>query len=126
MIVQLNKVSSSPSDLDLGIIQGSLLGPFSFVLFANDLSHNISNGKVVLFADDTCILLSAYDQLSLQNETKVILKEFEQWINKNRLLLNSDNTVFINYFNRKLISASLSFTIVQANITTSDDILVKN
>lgn len=46
-------VESSVYNLDIGVVQGLVLGPVLFVLFANDLPNNISVHKMVKFADDT-------------------------------------------------------------------------
>jgi hypothetical protein len=43
-----------------GVPQGSLLGPFFFILYINDISH-ITQGRPIMYADDTSILNMGQD-----------------------------------------------------------------
>jgi hypothetical protein len=58
-VVKLGDALSSPQTLTHGVPQGSVLGPLLFLVYVNDLvlSCNPDEGKLVLFADDTTLLL---------------------------------------------------------------------
>ena len=52
--VNLEGFSSSNKILDAGVPQGSILGPFLFLLYINDVTNGISN-NIRLFADGTSL-----------------------------------------------------------------------
>jgi retron-type reverse transcriptase len=49
---------STTREIEHGVPQRSILGPILFSLYINDLPLNIMGSKIVLFADDTNILVS--------------------------------------------------------------------
>ena len=49
-------VQSSPVDVISSVLQGTVIGPLSFLVFINDLPNYISEGtKTRLFADDAFV-----------------------------------------------------------------------
>ena len=67
--VVLNGNSSDELPIILGVPQGSLLGPFLFLLYINDLPDSLQS-QVRLIADDTALYLtvkSQADSKKLQN-----------------------------------------------------------
>jgi len=74
-------------DIQYGIPQGSVLSPFLFILYINDLSNCRSN-QPILFADDTCLTLQdiSFENLKIKIESEI--RMFTQWVNGNKLTLN--------------------------------------
>ena len=64
-LTKLNGVESCLKLLDIGVPQGSVLGPLLFLFFINDLPR-ITNFNVKLFADDTFLSLVGNDFKLLQ------------------------------------------------------------
>ena len=56
--VCINKLCSTLTDVNIGVPQGSTLGPLLFLLYINDLP-NSANSVPRLFADDTCLLVNS-------------------------------------------------------------------
>ena len=58
--VVLEGESSEEVPVNSGMPQGSVLGPFLFLLYINDLPHDIQS-RVRLFADDTAVYLTVWN-----------------------------------------------------------------
>jgi hypothetical protein len=71
----LKTFTSSLKVIKHGIPQGSILGPLLFLLFINDLAQSLQEAKVVLFADDTNILLTNNKLISLNEEIQKVRKQ---------------------------------------------------
>ena len=52
-LVNFRKEISDPCLITLGVPQGSILGPFLFVLFVNDLPIDLEQCQILMYADDT-------------------------------------------------------------------------
>ena len=79
---------SSKSNIDLGVPQGSSLGPLLFLLYINDLPNCISSTPR-LFADDTCILVKENTSNELKYSLSYELAKINDWIVANKLALNA-------------------------------------
>ena len=87
-----NKLSSFV-DITSGVPQGSLLGPFLFLLFINDISNVTTDGCVTnIFADDAIIYASRDSVSEVQLKLQSCLINISKWYRENRLKINSDNS----------------------------------
>ncbi|CAL4115926.1 unnamed protein product [Meganyctiphanes norvegica] len=90
--VSVNGYLSDEKLSNIGVPQGSTLGPLLFLLYVNDITNCSQMLKFILFADDTTVLYENSNIIKL-NDTLVneINKVFE-WFSANKLLLNLSKT----------------------------------
>ena len=81
---------SDPLPVNIGVPQGSILGPLLFLLFLNDLPTITESCDINMFADDTDIDSAAKPECSVELESNVNsdLCKVIQYLNINRLSLN--------------------------------------
>jgi hypothetical protein len=78
--------------------QGSILGPLLFLFYINDLDKVLNNdSKLVLFADDTSIIVSNSNLANFKNYLTFSFKQLKAWFNINLLSLNYNKTQYIQF-----------------------------
>ena len=120
----INGKFSNQLKIQIGVPQGSCLGPLLFLMYINDLPLT-SNFDTILYADDTALVLSDDNLHSLEIRANSELTKVEQWLNSNKLSLNVSKTNFIviNKHPHKVCSTSLTLTL--SNISLKRVKLVK-
>ena len=78
-----------------GVNPGSVLGPFLFLIYINDLPNVSKLLTFYLFADDTNIYFKSNDTTHLQKIMNRELKKVKKWLDENCLSLNIDKTNFV-------------------------------
>ena len=90
---------SGLTNIEVGVPQGSILGPLLFLIYINDMP-TATEMKPILFADDTTLILSGKDADNLIDNTNRELKKVGQWFEDNCLTLHPQKTNYM-IFNYK-------------------------
>jgi hypothetical protein len=81
-----------------GVPQGSIIGPLLFLIYINNLPHSINkNNKIVLFADDTSLIVSNLYPIKFRDDANKILQYIQIWFNANLISLNLEKTHFMHF-----------------------------
>ena len=89
---RVNGVDSNMENIEVGVPQGSCLGPLLFLVYINDLPCIIKNSKVSMYADDTSLYNFSKDISQLNGAINEDLGKLDRWLKGNRLSLNVTKT----------------------------------
>ena len=85
--------------VDLGVPQGSVLGPLLYILFTADIPSVLykHQARGHLYADDVQALVHGlpYEQISLVERMSSLLQDLHFWMSSNKLSLNPSKTQLI-------------------------------
>ena len=111
--VVIRGFSSSIKKLLAGVPQGSILGPWLFLIFINDIEDNIES-DINLFADDTALVEKYSDGIIVESLLNKDLERIACWSKQWLVDFNPNKTVFVNFSLKKVKSSiKLSFNGVQ-------------
>ena len=73
---------------------------WNLLLYINDLLLDISEDEIVSYADDTAVVTSAKTWKEVEIKMNEILHKISTWRALNKLSLNTDKTVYIEFGNQ--------------------------
>ena len=103
--------------ISTGVPQGPVLGLLLFLLYINDIQYCSELISVILFADDTNVLYSHTCLKTLNEILQIERKKITNWLNVNKLSLNTTKTKFILFRSgNKKSKHDLNISINEENI----------
>ena len=90
----------------VGVPQGSILGPVLFCIFINDLPSACKNSTPYLFADDGALYFKNITRGDYENMKEELIYVY-QWLQANGLALNNSKTKFIVFDSHPHLDALL-------------------
>lgn len=90
--VRLEGKDSKFNNINMGVPQGSILGPLLFILYINDFYKTARLLKFVLFADDTTVYCHNSDVTQALQVASMGLNNIADWLAANKLSLNINKT----------------------------------
>ena len=85
-------MDSKIEDIEVGVPQGSCLGPLLFLIYINDLPQAVQDSTVSMYADDTSLCYQSHDLTRLNEAVNGDLKKLDTWLQGNKLSLNVAKT----------------------------------
>ena len=93
----MNSDKTKYYNLTYGVPQGSILGPLLFIMYTHDMSKIAPENKVIVYADDTTVLISGRNLTEAKQYCNDILTRFEQYFTLNKLSINASKTKYMIY-----------------------------
>ena len=120
--VNFNEINSEIRNVNIGVPQGSTLGPLLFLLYVNDMINCSSLLHFTQFADDTTLGYSCKNFINLQNILEQEVHKVTKWLAANKLLLNVAKThTMLFTFKQKVpnLKININNTEIEEKCTTS-------
>ena len=103
---QVGNFKSIMLSISKGVPQGSILGPFLFCLYINDI-FDMVQVDVVMFADDAAFFVSADKLQLLYDGIKKLFEDLSIYLNNNKLIPNLQKSKLMYFLSRPYPSAGL-------------------
>ena len=83
--------------LEYGVPQGSILGPLLFIMYTSDMTSITEHNKLIVYADDTTVLISGRTLTETIQHCNDILNRFYNYFTLNKLSINPSKTKYMLY-----------------------------
>jgi len=109
-LVSINNNLSSELTIKCGVPQGSILGPWCYLLYSNDISSCVSC-NLIMYADDTILLFSDPDIEKVASELSKEIGNCLHWLTNNRLSMHMGKTETLVFSSKRKKNRTKNFVI---------------
>ena len=121
--VNVLDTKSNELPVEFGVPQGSVLGPLLFILYINDICNISSDGKFVLFADDTNIFVAAESIRKVYEIANRVLKAVCNYMEVNLLHINVKKCCYMYFSPNKRSKNDSDPELNNQNLTINSKII---
>jgi hypothetical protein len=125
---KFNNKLSTWKKIKKGVPHGSILGPLLFLIYINDLPSFLqyfgpTNTSIVLFADDTSVIINELNFKNLEEKLSLLLKLKNELFHLNILLaLNYDKTCCMKFSAKQDYAYTLKIQYNNKNIHEANNV----
>jgi hypothetical protein len=105
--VTVNGIEGGSFAINLGVGQGTILGPTFFKIYIMDL-HLHTNLFTIKFADDSTFIGSANSREAVEQLVNEELNKISEWFSSNRLTLHPNKSKYLVHSRDKLINIRIN------------------
>ena len=114
--VEIGSYKSGLNTFNIGVPQGSILGPLLFLIYVNNLPKFSNTMRTQLFADDTIVFNTGHDIDELTTSTNTELSKLNDWTLANKLTIHAGKTKLLIVSNRFSTNNAISIRIINNEI----------
>lgn len=113
-MVKIRNDLSEPTQIKMGVPQGTVLGPILFCIYINSLAELDINASIISYADDTVVLFKGKTWAETKYKVICGINRVKDWLDTYKLSLNIKKTNYI------------AFSLTNANRPDFENIMIDN
>ena len=116
--VKFHDTKSPVEQINIGVPQGSILGPLLFLIYVNYINNASSMFRYILYADDTTLIstfCSFCDSVSSEHYLNSELDKIFRWLCANKLSLNICKTKYMVFHSPHKNDTNINFPALSIN-----------
>ena len=117
LCIGIGSHKSRINTFNIGVPQGSILGPILFLIYVNNLPKISDTLKSQLFADDTIVSNSGANIDSLITSTNTELEKLKDWTQANKITIHPGKTKILVVSKKRLQRRNLGLKLMDCNIS---------
>ena len=120
----INGIVSDANEITCGVPQGGLLAPLLYLCYNNDMELSV-NSKLLLYADDSVLIVCDRDPDNIAKKLKSDLESCNQWFTENKLPMHIGKTECILFGSKRNLNKVKEFKIEYNGFTIMGQTSVK-